>query len=121
MGQAALPLAVLTIAALAIAEARRIESPIPVAWVGAGIAVFGAILALAHWGDLLSFGRTELELDILDFLGLLAYSIGVALIIAGGVLSGRDVWQRTAGAKVGSTAGPATPTEGPLDGANDLG
>jgi hypothetical protein len=121
MGQAALPLAVLTIAALTIAEAPRIESPIPVAWVGAGIAVFGAILALAHWNDLVSFGRTELELDVLDFLGLLAYSVGVALIIAGGVLSGRDVWQRTAASRVASTAGPATPTDGPIDGANDLG
>jgi hypothetical protein len=92
MGQAALPLAVLTIAALTVAEAPRIQSPIPVAWVGAGIGAFGAILALAHWGDLTTLGRTELVLDPGDFLGLFLYSVGAALIIAGGVLSGRAAW-----------------------------
>lgn len=92
MGQAALPLAVLTIAALTVAEAPRIEAPIPVAWVGAGIGVFGAILALANWGDLTSLGRTEIVLGPADFIGPIAYIIGVALIIAGGVLSGRAVW-----------------------------
>jgi hypothetical protein len=92
MGQAALPLAVLTIAALVVAEAPRILSPVPVAWVGAGIAAFGALLALGHWAELTSLGRTQLELDAGDFLGLLAYSVGAALIIAGGVLSGRDAW-----------------------------
>lgn len=92
MGQAALPLAVLTIAALTVAEASKIESPIPVAWIGAGIAVFGAILALAHWNDLTTLGRTELTLEPVDFLGLLAYTVGAALIIVGGALSGRDAW-----------------------------
>lgn len=92
MGQAALPLAVLTIAALVVAEAPRIPSPVPVAWVGAGIGALGAILALANWGDLVSLGRTQLVLGAGDFLGLLVYSIGAALIIAGGVVSGRDVW-----------------------------
>ena len=92
MGQAALPLAVLTIAALVVAEAPRIPSPVPVAWVGAGIGALGGILALANWGDLVSLGRTQLELGAGDFLGILAYSIGAALIIAGGVVSGRDVW-----------------------------
>lgn len=88
LAQAALPVAVLAIAALTVVEAPRIPSPIPVAWVGAAIAVFGAILAVAHWGDLTSLGQTELELDPFDFLGLLAYSVGAALTIVGGVLSG---------------------------------
>jgi hypothetical protein len=92
MGQAALPLAVLTIAALVVAEAPRIPSPVPVAWVGAGIGAFGALLALGNWADLTSLGRTQLALGVGDYLGLLVYSIGAALIIAGGVVSGRDVW-----------------------------
>lgn len=88
LAQAALPVAVLAIAALTVVEAPRIPSPIPVAWVGAAIAVFGAILAVAHWGDLTSLGQTELVLDPFDFLGLLGYSVGAGLIIVGGVLSG---------------------------------
>ena len=119
MIQAALPVAVLTIAALTVAEAPRIESPIPVAWIGAGIAVFGALLALSHWNDLLTFGRTELTLEPGHFLGLIAYSIGVALIIAGGVLSGRAQWQPSAGSSASPTAGPAPSPNGASDGAND--
>jgi hypothetical protein len=92
MGQAAVPLAVLTIAALTVAEAPRIPSSVPVAWIGAGIGAFGALIALANWGDLTSLGRTQLTLDPGDFLGLLAYTAGAALIITGGVLSGRDTW-----------------------------
>jgi len=92
MGQAAVPVAILTIAALTVAEAPRIQSPIPVAWVGAGIGAFGALLALARWGDLMSLGRTQLELDPGDYIGLVAYTAGAALIIVGGVLSGRDTW-----------------------------
>lgn len=101
MGQAALPLAVLTLAALTVAEAPRIQAPVPVAWVGAAIAVFGAILMLGHWGDLTSLGATQVELDPLDFLGFLGYTAGTALIIAGGVLSGRSQW---------------TPSRAPTDG-----
>lgn len=105
MGQAALPLAVLTIAAVTILEAPRIQAPIPVAWVGAAIGAFGAILVLANWGDLIGLGRTELVLDAGDFLGLLACTAGTALIIAGGVLSGRATWMPSEA----STGGPATP------------
>jgi hypothetical protein len=92
MGQAALQLAVLTIAVVTIVEAPRIQSPIPVAWAGAAIGAFGALLVLGNWGDLTSLGRTELELDAGDFLGLIACSAGTALVIAGGFLSGRTVW-----------------------------
>jgi hypothetical protein len=106
MGQAALPLAVLTLAALTVAEAPRIQSPVPVAWIGAGIGAFGAILALAHWGDLTTLGRTELELDPGDFLGLLAYTTGAALIIVGGALSGRGAWAAS------HPAGPGPLAEG---------
>lgn len=102
MGQAAVPLAVLTIAALTVAEAPQMPSPIPVAWVGAGIGAFGAILALAHWGDLLNLGRTQLELGAGDFIGLLAYTVGAVLIIVGGALSGRDAWAATHPAAPGS-------------------
>jgi hypothetical protein len=92
MGQAALPLAVLTLATLTVAEAPRITSPVPVAWVGAGIAVFGALLVLGNWNELTSLGRTELVLDPGDFVGLLTYSVGAMLIIGGGILSGRSQW-----------------------------
>jgi hypothetical protein len=102
MGQAALPLAVLTIAALTIAEAPRMQSPIPVAWVGAAIAIFGALLVLGNWNELLTLGRTDLELDPGHFIGILAYTIGTILIIVGGVLSGRGQWTPPEGAEVQS-------------------
>jgi hypothetical protein len=92
MGQAAVSLAILTIAALTVVEAPRIASPIPVAWVGAGIGAFGALLALTQWADLTSLGRTGSVLDPGDFVGLLVDSVGCALIIAGGALSGRAEW-----------------------------
>jgi hypothetical protein len=60
--------------------------------VGAGIGAFGALLALTQWADLTSLGRTALVLDPGDFVGLLVDSVGCALIIAGGVLSGRAEW-----------------------------
>ena len=121
MSQAALPLAALTIAALLVAEGLRIESPVPVAWIGAGIAGFAALVALGNWNELTTLGRTEITLEPIDFLGLLVYSVGVVLIIVGGVLSGRDLWQRTAATRAGASAVPTTPTDGPVDGANGLG
>ena len=92
MGQAALPLAVLALATVTIAEASRIEAPVPVAWVGAAIAVFGAILLAAHWGDLTHLGAVQIVLDPADFIGFLGYTAGTAMIIAGGILSGRGEW-----------------------------
>ena len=92
MGQAALPLAVLALAAITIAEAPRIEAPVPVAWVGAAIAAFGAILLSANWGDLTHLGSVQIVLDPSDFVGFLGYAAGTAMIIAGGVLSGRRRW-----------------------------
>ncbi len=117
MGQAALPLAVLTIAALTVAEAPRIQSPVPVAWVGAGIAVFGALLALGNWVDLTRLGQTQRVLEPVDFLGIVAYSVGVALIIAGGVLSGRAQWTPPASQAVETASSQATEpaVEAPID------
>jgi hypothetical protein len=110
MGGAALPLAVMTLAALTVTEAPRIQSPVPVAWIGAGIAVFGALLALGHWGELTTLGRTEIELEPFDFLGLVVWSVGIALVIAGGVMSGRSQWTPSAAAVVEPKDGTADPT-----------
>ena len=115
MGGAALPLAVMTLAFLTIAEAPRIQSPVPVAWIGAGIAVFGALLALGHWGELTTLGRTEIELEPVDFLGLVAWSVGVALVIAGGVLSGRGQWTPSAVAVAGEAAAGEPAAGEPVD------
>jgi hypothetical protein len=110
MGGAALPLAVMTLAVLTVAEAPRIQSPVPVAWIGAGIAVFGALLALGHWGELTTLGRTEIELEPFDFLGLVAWSVGVVLVIAGGATSGRSQWMPSAAAVAEPSDGSADPT-----------
>jgi hypothetical protein len=110
MGQAALPLAVLTVGALTIAEAPRIKSPVPVAWVGAGIAIFGALLAMGNWNELTTLGQTDIELNPGDFTGIVAYTAGIALIVAGGILSGRKQWTPRPGvtdAGVDSGEGPA--------------
>ena len=109
MQQAALPLAVLVIAALTIVEAPRIASPIPVAWVGAAIAAFAAILAIGHWGDLTRLGRTEVSLDLVDYLGFLGYALGIVLIIAGGALSGRAVWSTRQPAVATAPSAPSAP------------
>lgn len=95
MREAALSLAILTIAGLTVVEAPRIKAGFPVAWVGAAIGVFGGLLVLGHWGSLASLGRTQLELEPADFLGLLGYAVGTALIIAGGVWSGLGSWSKT--------------------------
>jgi hypothetical protein len=95
MREAALSLAVLTIAALTVVEAPRIQVGIPAAWVGAAIGAFGALLVIGHWSSLASLGRSQLELDPADFLGLFGYAAGTVLIIAGGVWSGLGSSSRT--------------------------
>src|SRR4029079_15182243 len=52
MAEASLSLAVLTVATVIILASRRIESPVPVAWVGVVFGVLGAILGFGQWGDL---------------------------------------------------------------------
>src|SRR4029079_19706339 len=66
MAQASLSLAVLTVATVVILASRRVESPIPVAWAGVVLAVFGAILAFGQWGDLIKEGD-KVELGATDF------------------------------------------------------
>ena len=87
MAQASLSLAVLTVATAVILASRRIESPVPVAWAGVVLAVFGAILALGQWGDLIELGRKEVQFGLIDYLAFLVYIVGLVMIIAGGVMS----------------------------------
>jgi hypothetical protein len=100
----------LTLATLVILEAPRIQLAMPAAWVGAGIAIFGAILLLGNWNALLTLGRTRLQLDPPDLVGFLAYTLGTVLIIAGGFMSGRDVMAGTTGAPEPPPGGPSTVT-----------
>ena len=95
----ALAIAVVTLAALVIAEAQRIRGPVPTAFVGAAIGVFGVILLFGLWGDLLSLGGRVVVLDLFDYLGILVPSIGAVLVVMGGVQSGR-----------GTSAAPIHPT-----------
>jgi hypothetical protein len=116
IGAAALPLAVLTIAALTVAEAPRIKAPIPVAWVGAGIAVFGVLLAIGDWGDFARLGRTEVSLDVIDYLGFFGFALGAVVIVVGGALSGRSVWEARQPAAVGAIgAAPAAEQTAPWE------
>ena len=109
IGPAALPVAVLTLAALVILEAPRIRLSIPTAWVGVGLGVFGAILLLGNWSTLLTIGRTQLQLDPPDLLGFLAYTVGTALVIAGGVRSAREQVSPPGRTIEPPAAGPSTP------------
>lgn len=109
VGQAALPVAVLTLAALVILEAPRVRLAVPTAWVGAGIGAFGALLLLWNWSALLAIGRTRLELDPPDVVGFLVYTVGTVLVIVGGYLSGRDALSPRSGVTGPPTTGPTTP------------
>jgi len=86
MAQASLSLAVLTVATVVILASRRVESPIPVAWAGVVLAVFGAILAFGQWGDLIKEGD-KVELGATDFGSFLLYAVGLVMIIVGGVMT----------------------------------
>jgi hypothetical protein len=109
IGAAALPLAVLTIAALTVVEAPRITSPIPVAWVGAAIAVFGVLLAISYWGDFARLGRTEVSLDLIDYLGFFGFALGAVVIVVGGALSGQAVWATRQPATAATPSAPSAP------------
>jgi hypothetical protein len=63
------------------------------------------LLVLGNWNELTTLGRTELTLDPGDFIGIVAYTIGTILIIAGGALSGRGRWAPPQ-APVETPAGP---------------
>lgn len=87
MAQASLSLAVLTVATVVILASRRVESPIPVAWAGVVLGVFGAILGFGQWGELNKLGRERIELGATDFGAFLVYAIGLVMIIVGGVMT----------------------------------
>ena len=86
MAQASLSLAVLTVATVVILASRRVESPIPVAWAGVVLGVFGAILGFGQWGDLIKQGD-KVELGATDFGSFLVYVVGLVMIIVGGVMT----------------------------------
>jgi di/tricarboxylate transporter len=90
ISQAALSLAVLTLAAVIVVVSRQIESPVPAAWAGVVLAVFGLVLGIGQWSDLMRLGRTRLELDVTDYLGLLLATVGIVLIAVGGVMTALD-------------------------------
>ncbi|MFL5650693.1 MAG: hypothetical protein ACJ777_05380 [Chloroflexota bacterium] len=87
MAQASLSLAVLTVATVIILASRRVESPVPVAWGGVALGVFGAILGFGQWGDLNTLGREQVELGLTDFGAFLLYAVGLVMIIVGGVMT----------------------------------
>lgn len=86
MAEASLSLAVLTVATVIILASRRVESPVPVAWVGVVFGVLGAILGFGQWGDLNTHGR-NVELGASDFLAFLVYAVGLVMIIVGGAMT----------------------------------
>lgn len=86
MNQATRSLWVLTLAAAITLLASR-GLPVLSAWVGVAFGAIGALIALDHWNQLVNLGD-DTSLGVTDFLPLLIYSIGIALIIAAGVLIG---------------------------------
>jgi len=86
MAQASLSLAVLTVATVIILASRRVESPVPIAWGGVALGVFGAILGFGQWGDLNTLGRSQ-PLGLIDFGAFLLYAIGLVMIIVGGTMT----------------------------------
>jgi hypothetical protein len=84
MVQATLTLTVLTLAALLIVLAGG-GLPREATWVGLGLTVVGAFLAIDQWNQLSRLGETRLELSLTDYLPFLIYVIGLGLIAAAGV------------------------------------
>lgn len=87
MSAATLTLTVLTLATVIIVASGRISTPIPAAWVGVVLGVFGAYLALELWGELADLGENRVDLAITDILPFLIYVVGILAILAGGVLT----------------------------------
>jgi drug/metabolite transporter (DMT)-like permease len=87
MAQASLSLAVLTVATVIILASRRVDTPIPVAWAGVALGVFGAILGFGQWEDLNKLGRERVELGLTDFGAFLIYAVGLVMVIVGGVMT----------------------------------
>lgn len=88
MAAATLSLTVLTVAAIVIVVSRGISSPVPAAWVGVVLAVFGVILALEQWGKLATLGDGRgVDISIVDLGSFFIYVLGVLAILGGGVLT----------------------------------
>ena len=109
MAEASLSLAVLTVATVIILASRRIESPVPVAWVGVVFGVLGAILGFGQWGDLNALGRGHVELGPTDFLAFLVYAIGLVMVIVGGVMTALE--QKPVSFAIDSAVDPVEPAD----------
>jgi hypothetical protein len=92
MNAAATAVGLLTLATIVIIVAPRwapVVPEVPIAWVGAGLAVVTLLIAFDQWNEFMELGATRVELGILDLVAFLIYVIGIFVIIAGGLLAGR--------------------------------
>jgi hypothetical protein len=101
MAAASLSLGALTLAAVIVTVSRRIESPIPAAWAAVALGALGVLLAVGQWGALMDLGK-GMALSPIDFLGFLAYLIGIALIIGGAVMTALDQGAEAVGGEASS-------------------
>ncbi len=96
MNAAATSVALLTFGAVLVVVQRRwlaVLEEIPLGWVGAGFGVVGLLLAVGLWGELMDIGRSRVDLELIDYLPQVLSFLGIAGIIAGGVLAGLPTWQ----------------------------
>jgi len=101
MRQAAPSLVLITLAALVVLLAGR-GLPAIATWVGVALGALSALLAIGLWGQLTRLGESRLDLGLTDYLPFIAYVAGIALVIAGGALTGMEAMPR-------SPASPASP------------
>jgi hypothetical protein len=111
MSAGSLSIALSTIAVIVIVVAPRWEKTlpgIPVAWLGAVLAVIVAFLAIGHWGSLGRLGE-QTELGLTHYVPFLIYVAGVVLIIVGGVLAGQTVWAKRPKPEPAPESAPTAP------------
>src|SRR4029079_8211248 len=108
MAEASLSIALLTVATVIILASRRVESPVPVAWVGVVFGVLGAILGFGQWGDLNTHGR-NVELGPTDFLTFLVYAIRLVMVCVGGVMPALE--QKPVSFAIDSAVEPVEPAD----------
>ncbi len=114
MNAAATSVAILTIGAVLVVIQPRWHTAlpeVPLGWVGAGFGVVGLLLAVGLWGELMEIGLTRVDLELIDYLPQVLSFLGIAGIIAGGVLAGLPTWQ--ARIKVPPPAAATPPTTQP--------
>jgi hypothetical protein len=115
MNAAATSVTFLTLGALLVVIQRRwlvVLEEVPLGWVGAGLGVVGLIQAVGNWGRLMELGRSSIDLEFIDYLPQILSFLGIAGIIAGGVLAGLPTWQ--ARIKVPPPAVATPPTTAPV-------